>query len=276
MSERRIGAAEGKRAGASTPITDSEISAITDQIKQKGAVMSTTEPTDEMVKAGTSAACELRWPDGEPRLKMRRKLVRDIVTAALRAALAVAPEPSEDDREALAVVGDVLALHTRPFTRNPHTHEAWHGCGCGERYDGHRDQTMNWWQEHLAGAVLEALARRSPVSPPEDVAELLAEVERFAQGRRDFRHGYSSYDGTMNFIHRLAAALRAPVLVETVTTEDEACALDDGTIYLDRNNDVFVKVGARAFELAGYAGRLGPSWIAYPARVFRPTREEER
>ena len=252
----------------------------------------------------------------------------------LRAGLAVAPAPSDDDREAIEqIIEDTASVRS-----------------------GVDDYEVDNADE-ISGKILSYLARRSPVSPPEDVAKIIEThlstvvgdgevVCRCGEVLWKVGTGYTAGPITVRagvtlqeaaHARHMAAALRARVLVETgspkrldpafradlidfardriqqvwtdvpggvdaatlasnivaaqefcwmsrqvpvavpvetVMTEDEACARDDGTVYVDRRNDVFVKVGARAFELAGHTGRLGPMWIAYPARVFCPTREE--
>lgn len=60
------------------------------------------------------------------------------------------------------------------------------------------------------GKILPHLARRSPVSPPEDVAALIAECEQFVRVSR--AKGYA--DAADGLIERLIAALGAPVPVD--------------------------------------------------------------
>lgn len=70
-----------------------------------------------------------------------------------------------------------------------------------------------------------------------------------------------------------ADAVRALTVEIWVHSEEEANALPDGSILRDNMNDARVKVGPRAWEQSGAAGKWSASWIAFPARVIYVPRD---
>ena len=171
---------------------------------------STTGPTDEMAEAAAIAVYEHVWSERSPLLppwagltEREREYLRGIQRVALRAALAVAPAPSEDDERARQRAGraaEHLDTLSRLLARD----------GWGQHYIGALSYAVH---------VLVLAARRSPVSLPEDVAALLAEHDALRDDLAN-KPGPQAVDAArrvLSMLDRMAAALRAPVPVETVT-----------------------------------------------------------
>lgn len=111
--------------------------------------MSTTEPTDEMIEVAAKASWDLHArpsdPEWGPSLDHGvREEYRKDARAALRAALAVAPQVTEDDREALRqIISETESLS---------------------------DPEGAWaLPEDIADEILAAGFRRSPVAPSEGI-----------------------------------------------------------------------------------------------------------
>lgn len=213
----------------------------------EGAVMSTTEPTEEMVEAGARAAWEaipehgswdsastLEWAD-----------VRTQIRAALRAALAVAPAPSEDDRKAARAEAERRWPDSDRFdpTRIRLGRLAFEE---GARWAGARRSPVsppegNPTCEH--GIALSDLCAwvvdhaELAVSPPEDVAALIAEANERHVDRQRYEEGTitrrmadaRSADDVPKLIAALRSGAAVPVESEAVAWRREVA---DGTGYL--------------------------------------------
>lgn len=227
-----------------------------------GAVMSTTEPTDEMVdKAMTAYA--IAWQHQPFTGRSLTQNARDRWRAALGAALAVAPAPSEDERRALAR----LILEHRCHVR-----------GIGAMHITDYDIAVIGLPE--ADTILAAGWRRSPVSPPEDVVRRVG----LALYGVPYDQAHAAPDVWDHLVEEqdrkvaaVLAALRAPVPVEVQYRARAA----DGYVYGESRTTPETAVAAyeealdrvtleQADETPVVEERAVTPWV-----LFRPTREEE-
>lgn len=84
--------------------------------------------------------------------EVRRRRIAELLSKKLAEPAPVQPSSTVDE----GVVADAISAHNTWYTRNPHTHEAWQGCTCGDRLPSGVAKN-EWHAAHQARAVVEAI-----------------------------------------------------------------------------------------------------------------------
>lgn len=227
--------------------------------------MSTTEPTNEPTSlealVGRLQALSIMLHDLYPNSHYPDDLDEAIHLLSEAgqsiAALAVAPAPSDDDREAIEqIIEDTASVRS-----------------------GVDDYEVDNADE-ISGKILSYLARRSPVSPPEDVTALLeaidADIRNIESWPAPSEEIAVQYAGVRDGLIRAreiidAAALRAPVPVETGALRSFVEDLAGHGVRFDLNPTVDSRRGS--FAYLDYLARIDQSVRERAAEALRPTRE---
>lgn len=177
-------------------------------------------------------------------------------------------------------IEEAIAAHDSAYTRNPHTHEAWWGCSCGERYEGHRDASQAWHLQHRAERLLVSLEGAGVTMPPPRPPQLqpMALAEQQQARHRVRSHGEAtSFEAALSLTRESAAFMYGTIyalLVVPMTDDELRRLLTSAGIRHTRSG-----VSARRSELerAGWvrktgdkrpsdAGRLANVYAAVPER----------